>query len=155
MRIRAAALIIQGDSIAVMERHRNGRHYFTFPGGGVDAGESSEQAVIREVLEELGLHVRVIRLVAEVWFRGNRQDHFLVEQTGGEFGTGNGVEYSEAYHPVHGTYRPTWMRIAELPANPVLPKPIADLVLRCTAEGWPDKPIVLTEPGSWPAGAGQ
>ena len=64
MRIRAVALLIQNDSIAVMERHRGGRHYFTFPGGGVDAGEAVERAVVREVEEELGIQVRVMRQVA-------------------------------------------------------------------------------------------
>lgn len=38
---------------------------WVLPGGGVDQGESSHQAVIREVLEETGLEVIVTRKVAE------------------------------------------------------------------------------------------
>lgn len=155
MRIRAAALIIQDDLIAMIERHRAGRHYFTFPGGGVDAGETPEQAVVREVLEELGLYVRVIRLVAHVWFRGNRQDHFLVEKLGGAFGTGQGPEYSGDYHPVHGTYLPLWMKVADLASNPVLPKSIAELAARAVADGWPETPLVLTEEDTWPPATAQ
>jgi len=45
----------------------------------VDAGESHESAAVREMQEELGLHVRVIRKVAEVHFNGNLQPYFLVE----------------------------------------------------------------------------
>jgi len=144
MRIRAVALLIQNDSIAVMERHRAGRHYFTFPGGGVDAGETSEQAVVREVEEELGLQVRVIRLAIAVWFHGNRQDYFLVEQTGGTFGTGTGEEFG-AYDPMHGTYHPMWMPLSDLLSNPVLPDSVAALVQKFHTEGWPNKPVAIHE----------
>ena len=144
MRIRAVALLIQDDSIAVMERHRAGRHYFTFPGGGVDEGETSEGAVVRESKEELGIQVRVIRLAATVWFRGNRQDYFLVEQTGGTFGTGAGDEFG-AYDPISGTYHPMWMPIAELLANPILPTEIAALVVQSHSNGWPHATITIYE----------
>ncbi len=97
MRIRAVALLIQNDSIAVMERHRDGRHYFTFPGGGVDEGESLEETVMREVEEELGVCARVTGHAATVWFNGNRQEYFLVEQVGGEFGTGSGEEFGVSF----------------------------------------------------------
>jgi 8-oxo-dGTP pyrophosphatase MutT (NUDIX family) len=142
MRIRAVALLIQNDSIAVMERHRAGRHYFTFPGGGVDERETSEQAVVREAEEELGIQVRAIRLAATVWFRGNRQDYFLVEQTGGTFGTGTGEEFG-AYDPISGTYHPMWMPISELLSNPVLPMEVAVLVTQFRADGWPGEPITI------------
>jgi 8-oxo-dGTP pyrophosphatase MutT (NUDIX family) len=145
MRTRAVALLIQNDTIAVMERHRNGRHYFTFPGGGMDEGETPQQAVIREVEEELGLQVRVTRFVAEVWFNGNRQVYFLVEQTGGTFGTGSGEEFSSGYDATHGTYHPMFMPIADLLSNPVVPVEVAELVTTFRADGWPQELITIHE----------
>lgn len=145
MRTRAVALLIQNDAIAVMERHRDGRHYFTFPGGGMDEGESPEQAVVREVEEELGIRVRVTRFVAEVWFNGNRQVYFLVEQTGGTFGTGSGEEFTAGYDETHGTYRPMFMPIADLLSNPVLPVEVAELVTKSHAQGWPDETVTIRE----------
>lgn len=149
MRIRAVALLIQNDSIAVMERHRGGRHYFTFPGGGVDAGEPVEQAVVREMEEELGIQVRVIKHVATVWFSGNRQEYFLVEQTGGTFGTGSGEEFSSGYDETHGTYLPMWMPIRELLANPVLPEEVALMVVKFHQKGWPAKAVKIHEASRW------
>ena len=143
MRTRAVALLIQNESIAVMERHHAGRHYFTFPGGGMDEGESPEQAVAREVEEELGIQIRVIRYVAEVWFNGNRQVYFLVEQTGGMFGTGAGDEFTAGYDETHGTYNPMWMPISELAANPILPPEIAELVAESHARGWPSEAVTM------------
>jgi len=146
MRIRAAALIVQNDAIAVIERHRAGKHYFTFPGGGVEPGETPEQAAVREVLEELGLHIQVVRRVAEVWFRGERQDHFLAEATGGTFGTGKGEEFNGAHRPLHGTYRPLWMPVAELPGKLVLPAGVAAIAVKALTDGWPEEVAILHEP---------
>lgn len=144
MRIRAVAILIEDDKVAVIERYRGGRHYFAFPGGGVDEGETVEQAVIREVDEELGLRVAVESKVAEVWFRGNRQEYFLVHKISGEFGTGTGEEY-ESYRPEHGTYLPQMMPITELLNHPVLPVEMAGLILKSTVEGWPPEPVIIFE----------
>jgi len=145
MRTRSAAILIHNDSIALIERHRSGMHYFTFPGGGVNGGETPEQAVLREVQEELGLEVRILRLVAKVWFRGNPQFFFLVEQVGGEFGTGTGEEYSSGRDPARGSYKPVWMPVTEAPSKNVLPHSIAGLVIQSHPGNWSAEPITFTE----------
>lgn len=43
--------------------HRTDRDAWNLPGGRVESGESPWQAVVREVQEEVGLHVRVERLL--------------------------------------------------------------------------------------------
>src|SRR5215207_7068329 len=97
MRIRAGIVLIKENKVALIERHRAGLDYFVFPGGGVDEGESAEQAAIREALEELGVEVAIKQKVAEIQLgRKSRQIYFLVEQTGGEFGTGTGEEYTNS-----------------------------------------------------------
>ena len=62
MSYRAAVVLLQDDKIALVERHRAGLHYFTFPGGHVEPGETPEQAAVRETREELGLDVSIQRL---------------------------------------------------------------------------------------------
>jgi mutator protein MutT len=145
MRIRSAAILIQNNSLALMERHRDDRHYFSFPGGGVDAGETPEQAVVREAHEELGVEVKAIRLAAEVWFNGKQQFFFLVEQTGGTFGTGAGEEFASGLDPARGTYEPIWMPLAQVTAQNVLPKQVAELVAKSHPANWPAAPIVIRE----------
>lgn len=144
MRVRAVAILIEDDKVAVIERHRQGRHYFSFPGGGVDEGETVEQAVVREVEEELGLQVSVERKLADIWFRGNRQEYFLVKRISGEFGTGTGEEY-ESYSPESGTYLPMLMPIADVLSSPVVPLEMAEMVVKSVNAGWPSEPVIIFE----------
>jgi len=144
MRIRAGGILIEDNKLALIERHRGDRHYFSFPGGGVDKGETFEEAVIREIEEELGLHVKVQRRIADVHFNGKMQYYFLLEKIGGEFGTGRGEEYSE-YDPKYGTYQPLWLPIADLPNHNILPPQLSQLVFHSLANGWPAQTVIIPE----------
>ena len=55
--------VIFDDQGKVLLERRSDNGFWGLPGGGVDIGESVEQAVKREVLEETGLQVTVKRLV--------------------------------------------------------------------------------------------
>jgi len=149
MRIRAGIVLIQENKVALIERHRDGYHYFSFPGGGVDKGESLEQAALRETMEELGIEVVIKQKVAEVQLgEKSRQVYFLVEQTGGEFGTGTGEEFAAANssNPHKGTYLPIWMPIDELSQHTnVHPAVLARLVVKSVKEGWLQEPHLTFE----------
>ncbi len=151
MRIRAGIVLIQENKVALIERHRAGLDYFVFPGGGVDEGESPEQAAIREAMEELGVQVAIQQKVVEFQLgKKSRQIYFLVEQTGGEFGTGTGEEFtdSDPDHPQQGIYIPIWMAIEELSQHTnVYPAEVAKRVVRSLKEGWvQDSALIIEEP---------
>ena len=149
MRIRAGIVLIQDNKVALIERHRAGLHYFVFPGGGVDQGESPEQAAIREAMEELGIEVVIKQKVAEVQVgRKSRQIYFLVNQIGGEFGTGTGEEYtdSDPQDPDEGVYTPIWILIDELSLHGnIHPAYVAELVIRSVQQGWAEATGVFFE----------
>jgi mutator protein MutT len=148
MRIRAGIVLIEDDKVALIERHRAGLDYYVFPGGGMDLGETPEQAAVREAQEELGVEVAIIRQLAIIHFDQSTQVYFLVERMGGEFGTGTGEEFTDADpgDPHEGIYVPVWMPIDELPQqSKVFPIDLARLVLRSRAHGWPAEPIVINE----------
>ena len=144
MRTRSGIILIEDNKLAVIERHRAERHYFAFPGGGVDEGETPEEAAVREAEEELGIQVVIKQKVADVLINGNTQHYFLAEKIGGEFGTGTGEEYGE-YDPAHGTYLPLWMPLSDVLIKNVVPRELADLVVRSSLEGWPEGPLTIIE----------
>ena len=62
-RIRVAALSVQDDRILLV-LHRSGKkEYYLLPGGGVEIGESEEEALKRELLEETGLAASPVKLL--------------------------------------------------------------------------------------------
>ena len=66
--------------------------YWALPGGRMDPGETLEQTVVREVKEETGLDVQVVRVIGEYVEKGVKDEVeyeyyptcFLVKVAGGE-----------------------------------------------------------------------
>ncbi len=148
MRDRAGVILIEESKVALIERFRAGTHYFVFPGGGVDAGETPEQAAIRETDEELGLRVAITRRVAEIQIGDSRQYYFLVERTGGKFGTGTGKEMSNLHpnDPDEGIHVPIWMPVNELPRHEnIYPIDIVKLAVKSVKDGWPKETVLIVE----------
>ena len=149
MRVRAGVILIEDDKVALIERFRNSTHYYVFPGGGKDEGETPEEAAIREMEEETGLRVRIKKELAKIHFGLSYQLYYLVERVSGEFGTGTGEEYTDTDpdNPNEGVYVPIWMPIAELPEHKnVYPADISELVVKSVRNGWPDEPLVILDP---------
>ena len=94
-RVSCRAIIFEGDKVATMYRVRDKRKFYTFPGGEKENGETYEQCVVREVMEELGIVVRPIKEVYVYETNGAEQHFFLCEWVSGTFGTGQGEEYTQ------------------------------------------------------------
>jgi ADP-ribose pyrophosphatase YjhB (NUDIX family) len=73
-RVAAAVLERDGRIWAIMPR---GLARWVLPGGHIDAGESARDAVVREMLEETGQHVRVVRLLGTLFRPWSRTMVFL------------------------------------------------------------------------------
>ncbi len=73
-RIACSAIIERGGEYLMARRRDIG--WWNLPGGGLEAGETVEQGLAREVREEIGAEIRVVRLVG-VYSKPQKQEVVL------------------------------------------------------------------------------
>jgi ADP-ribose pyrophosphatase YjhB (NUDIX family) len=82
MRSRGTAIVLRHGKVLLVRD--KGKHRFSLPGGGINENEPAVSAAAREVYEELGLHIQMVRRLHECDFKGSLSQHkvCLVETTG-------------------------------------------------------------------------
>ena len=138
MSLRARAVIPDGDGRVMFDRtHHPGKApFYWLPGGGVEPGETAEEAVRRELIEEAGLDIEVKRLlyVSENLFvesgdyRHETILYFLAEITGRRDGDPVDPRMHE-WHPPDAT------------PGPFLPPDVARAVVTDLAGGF-QRPVL-------------
>mgnify|MGYP004617922225 CR=1 FL=1 len=76
MRNRSVVFVIRNKKILVEKLCCEGRTFYSLPGGGIEAGETPEQAAVRELKEECGLDGTVLRKIAELYNNGRTEHVF-------------------------------------------------------------------------------
>ena len=148
--IRAGVVLLSDEGVAMIERVRDGKTYYTLPGGQLDEGETPQEAAVREIHEELGLIVKLHGLVSVVQFRASTQYYYRAEVLGGEFGTGSGEELSSPAESEAGSYRPVWLEPEQLAVLDVRPRDLAKALSAAPdrkrlLDDWTRTPLVVDE----------
>ncbi len=109
VRLVAAALMLRGKTVLICQRRPDQPMalQWEFPGGKIEAGESAEQALRRELAEELGIEAEIGPLVTRIrhnYRHGGAVDlqFFAVHRFAGEIG-------EHIFHDVR------WVPLEELP----------------------------------------
>lgn len=108
---RAVAIFIDQDRILLMERIKNGDHYFVFPGGRIEVGETPEEAVKREAHEEISLRITQVEPLFEIENGSDHEYYFLVKEFDGEVALG-GEEKDNM--TASNQYIPRWVPIKNI-----------------------------------------
>jgi len=146
MRHAVRAIVIKDDQLLVMDRDKFGNKYCSLIGGGVDAGETIEQALLREMHEETGVVISQPRLVivedsGQIY---GRQHVFLCNYVSGEPALHPDSEEAKITSLGRNLYQPKWLPLAELAGANFLPKELKQTLIDCLANGFPAEPIQLT-----------
>lgn len=146
MRRASRAIIIKDGKLLVTKRNKFGSEYYILIGGGVDFGETLEQALLRELAEESGVQVANPRLVftENAGFMYGVQNIFLCEYVGGE--PALHPESAEAKISAMGknTYEPVWLSLEELATVPFRSDRLRRAILDGVAHGFPAQTVDIT-----------
>lgn len=127
---RYRAIIIKDGKIALMERNKKGRHFFAFPGGGMEKGETPKECCEREVLEEFGIKVQAKNMVYQIVQNGTKQGFFVCDWLDGQIHKTDAEEYTKKDVNVSGTYDPGLFDLNKLKNMPVKPQEVRDELLK-------------------------
>ena len=137
-RTRVAGIIPMQGGIALMHRvgvvkRKDYQEYYTFPGGGLEENETLEEGTIREIKEEFGINVKVIKKIYEMKSeKFNQKEYFfLCEYIDGVFGTGTGPEFSNNPKYIDsGKYIPEIVKPEDIKNILLLPKEMKEELIR-------------------------
>lgn len=121
-RVTSRAVVYKDGKLLIMERWFRDKtgvlhHYYSIPGGGVEEGESGEQAVVRELMEEMSIEVNPTRLVTEqLQPDGCHHHYYWCEYISGEPSLQTDSEEALKQNP-DNRFEPKW-----IPAEEVTPE---------------------------------
>ena len=136
-RTRVAAILKMENGYAFMHRkdvikRKDYQEYYTFPGGGLEENETPQEGVIREIEEEFGIKVKVIKKLYEIKSEKFNQLEifYLCEYISETFGTGTGPEFSnDPKHIDSGKYLPEIIPQDKIKDILLLPQNVAKMFL--------------------------
>lgn len=77
---RAAGVIVNNVKMLLIHRIRDGREYWVLPGGSIEEGETVEEALDREMAEELGIQVQAKHYLFEIQNLGRVEYFYLISK---------------------------------------------------------------------------
>ena len=110
MRNRAGGILIDNGKLLLMHRIKTvdgkTREYYVVPGGGIEEGETLEDATKRELKEEIGIDVELLSGNPLLSLKEERGTQYftLVKRIKGEIGTGTGPEFTDESYANKGFY---------------------------------------------------
>jgi mutator protein MutT len=130
-RNRAVVILIKGDEVLLMFRCKKGNEYYVFPGGGVEIGETNEQATLRELKEESTIEAKIKKLLYQhIYDDGTEQFFYLCDYISGEPKLDKDCPEKKKMVLGKEFYNPLWVKISELKNMLVYPLEIRDLLMK-------------------------
>lgn len=127
MRATARAIIIQNNKVLLIHRFKEEREYYVIPGGGIEPNETAEQAVKREIEEELSLSVIIDKKIGEYLNDNNLVTYYLVRTFRGEVAL-DGPEKIKMQEDPTNRYIHEWINIDILDSINLVPEFVKNVI---------------------------
>lgn len=102
--------------------------YYAFPGGHVEENESFEDAVIREIKEEIGIEIKIEKEALHLYNKDLDRDEkfFICSYLSGIVGTGNGPEFTNIDFKKYGSFEVVEIKINKTAEYNILPTEVKE-----------------------------
>ncbi len=142
MRKAARAIVIHNHNILLMKRNKFGLQFYCLPGGGIDMGETADQAVVREIKEETSLKVANPRLVyiEDSNALYGTQYHFVCEYQDGDVKLQPDSIEAQLNKQGKNLFEPMWVPISKFAGLPFRSKELQQELLVAFRDGFPAEP---------------
>lgn len=144
MRKIARSIIVEDGKLLVIKRIKNSEEYYTLPGGGVDEGETAEQAAEREVREEASVESRVVRKAyQEEVMKFGQTTYFISDYISGKPKLNPDSAEAEVMKEGKEKWEPMWLDIDKLAETRLLPTKIHTQLIHDLDFGFSDEPRII------------
>ena len=128
-----------------MRRDKFGHQYYTLVGGSMAPGETTEQTIRRELLEETGMHLVSAKPVfkEEAGDPYGTQYIYLCEVEGEEPKLSPDSEEAKINELGQNLHTPQWMSVEEFKTVPFRSERLQQAILAGIQNGFPEQPTVL------------
>lgn len=143
--IRVAGIVLSHDQkrIVLLERLKEGRHFWVFPGGGFEDTDTNEEAaLLRELHEETNAKVHVIKQSYTLDVAGHsKQLFYICEYISGELQV---IGEEAEKHNENDQYYVRWYDVDELNTLSVFPLEVRDWIVDDLRSGqWSTHKLLL------------
>lgn len=129
---RTSGVIVEGSKVLLMHRRNRDKEYYTFLGGGIEDGETSEVALVREIQEEASVEVVPKKLLYTVDWENEAVEYFYLT----DFVSGvpqlspDSIEKEVMGKDSDQFYEPLWVEVKNIPDMLLYPLEIRDMFLK-------------------------
>ncbi len=150
MRKAARAIIVHNQNVLLMKRNKFGQEFYTLVGGGINPGETADDAVLREVKEETTITAKNPKLVfiEEAGNPFGAQYIFVCEYESGEAKLDPHSIETEISKLGKNLYQPVWVPVSKFAKLPFRSKELQQEILTALRDGFPREPKTFTSDAS-------
>lgn len=145
MRKAVRAIIVRDNHVLVMHRNKFGHEYYTLLGGGIDPGETPEQSLVREIMEESGCRVTALRpvFIEEAGDPYGTQYIYLCDIAGGDPVLSPQSDEAQIHAMGQNLFVPEWLSFQHFAAIEFRSQALQQAILHGIRYGFPDQPVTL------------